>query len=91
MELRVDFPSLPQGMDLSRMRAELADVLEDDGWLLSSGQTGQAGFLELELEDERMNPKYGIMAVRAYLQRSGFDPATTIELAGTKTPICDQN
>lgn len=89
MELRIDFPALPQGMDLPRMKAEVADVLEDDGWLLASGQSGETGFLELELEDERMNPKYGIMAVRAYLQRAGFDPKTTIELAGTRTPIYD--
>lgn len=89
MELRIDFPALPQGMGLPRMKAEVADVLEDDGWLLASGQSGEAGFLELELEDERMNPKYGIMAVRAYLQRAGFDPKTTIELAGTRTPIYD--
>lgn len=89
MELRVDFPALPQGLDLEQLKLAVADVLEDDGWLLASGQTGQAGFLELELEDERMNPKYGIMAVRAYLQRAGFDPGTTIELAGTRTPIYD--
>ena len=89
MELRVDFPSLPQGMELEQMKREVADVLEDDGWLLASGQTEQGGFLELELEDERMNPKYGILAVRAYLQRTGFPAQTTIELAGTQTPIYD--
>lgn len=87
MELRIDFPRLPQSMTLAELRAQLADVLEDDGWLLASGQTGPAGYVELELEDERMNPKYGIMAVRAYLQRTQFPPETTIELAGTKTPI----
>ncbi len=87
MELRIDFPALPQGKDLDQFKSDLDAVLEDDGWLLSSGQTGEAGFVELELEDEKMNPKYGIMAVRAYLQREGFDKGTTIELAGTRTPI----
>ncbi|MDE6107311.1 MAG: hypothetical protein K2F83_01375, partial [Oscillospiraceae bacterium] len=69
MELRIDFPKLPQGKDLTAMKAELDAILEDDGWLLSSGQSGESGFVELELEDEKMNPKYGIMAVKAYLQR----------------------
>lgn len=89
MELRIDFPFLPQGKDLTQMKAELDAVLEDDGWLLRSGQSEASGFVELELEDEKMNPKYGIMAVKAYLQREKYDPATTIELAGTKTPIFD--
>ena len=89
MELRIDFPKLPQGKSLDAMKAELDAVLEDDGWLLGSGQEGERGFVELELEDEKMNPKYGIMAVKAYLQRENFDPITTIELAGTKTPIFD--
>ena len=87
MELRIDFPALPQGKDLDQFKSDLDAVLEDDGWLLSSGRTGEAGFVELELEDEKMNPKYGIMAVRAYLQREGFDKGTTIERAGTRTPI----
>ena len=89
MELRIDFPKLPQGKSLDAMKAELDAVLEDDGWLLGSGQEGERGFVELELEDEKLNPKYGIMAVKAYLQRESFDPITTIELAGTKTPIFD--
>ena len=89
MELRIDFPRLPQGKTLAGLKAELDASLEDDGWLLSSGQRDEAGFVELELEDEKMNPKYGILAVKAYLQRESFDPATTIELAGTKTPIFD--
>ena len=89
MELRIDFPTLPQGKDLARMKAELDEVLADDGWLLGSGPSGQSGYVELELEDEKMNPKYGIMAVKNYLQKAGFDPATTMDLQGTKTPIFD--
>lgn len=89
MELRIDFPSLPEDKDLLAVRAELDGVLEDDGWLLASGMDGEGGFIEIELEDEKMNPKYGIMAVKAYLQRAGFDPYTTIELAGTRTRIFD--
>ena len=84
MELRIDFPKLPEGKSLMDMRRELDEVLEDDGWLLASGQEGEAGFVELELEDEKINPKYGIMAVKA-----GFDKYTTMDLQGTKTRIFD--
>ncbi len=87
MELRIDFPSLPAGKTLMDMRRELDEILDDDGWLLTSGQEGAAGFVELELEEERTNPKHGIVAVKHYLQRSGFDPATTIDLAGTPVGI----
>lgn len=87
MELRVNFPKLPGGKTLMDIRNELDAILEDDGWLLSSGQEGEAGFIELDLEDEKVNPKYGIMAVKAYLQRAEFDPKTTIELAGTPVGI----
>ena len=89
MDLRIDFPKLPGGKSLMDMRRELDEVLEDDGWLLTSGQEGEAGFVELELEDEKINPKYGIMAVKAYLQRAGFDKYTTMDLQGTKTRIFD--
>ena len=46
-------------------------------------------FIELELEDERNNPKYGILTVKGYLQKARFAPDTTIELAGTPTGIYD--
>ena len=82
MELRIDFPRLPQGKTLAGIKAELDAILEDDGWLLSSGQRDEAGFVELELEDEKLNPKYGIMAVKNYLQKAGFAPETTMEIAG---------
>ena len=38
--------------------------------------------LHLELEDERVNPKYAQMAVKAYLQRAGFAKDTIIEIGG---------
>lgn len=82
MVIRIDYPALPQGKTLQDMRAELDAVLEDDGWLLGSAQTGDGGYVELELEDEKMNPKYGIIAVKAYLQRAGFAKETTMEIAG---------
>jgi len=87
MELRINFPSLPEGKSLMDMRAELDGILEDDGWLLSSQETEGVGFVELELEDEKRNPKYGILAVKNYLQQAGFSRETTIELQGKPVGI----
>ena len=68
MEMLIHFTSLPQGLTLDQVRADLADLLEDDGWLTGSGE----GYIELELEDERANPKYGILTVKGYLQKAAF-------------------
>ena len=83
MELCIHFTALPEGLDLDRLKQEMAFVLDEEGWLTGSG----ADWLELELEDERANPKYGILAVKHYLQKRKFAPDTTIELAGTPVGI----
>jgi len=87
MLIRIDFPALPEGRDLTKMREELDAVLEDDGWLLFSGMTGEGGYVELELEDEKMNPKYGILALKNYLQKAGFAKETTMEIGGAAIGI----
>ena len=43
--------------------------------------------MELELEDERRNPKYGILAVKHYLRQNHFPAGTAIELAGVSVGI----
>lgn len=83
MELLIHFTNLPEGLSLEAVKADLALLLEDDGWLTGSG----ADHIELELEDERANPKYGILTVKGYLQKAGFTPDTTIELAGVPVGI----
>ena len=87
MIIRIEFPSLPAGRDLKVMRAELDQVLEDDGCLLASGREGENGFVELDLEDEKLNPKYGILAIKNYLQQAGFPKGTTMELNGAVVDI----
>ena len=88
MEIRIDFPKLPQGKSLDAMKAELDAVLEDDGWLIGSSLADSgAGYVELELDEDKVNPKYGIVAVKNYLQKAGFAPETTMEIAGAVVPI----
>ena len=85
MELIIHFTALPEKLTLDMVKSDLAELLEDDGWLTGSG----ADYLELELEDEKVNPKYGILTVKGYLQKARFAPDTTIELAGT--PVASTN
>ena len=83
MEMLIQFNALPQGLTLDAVKSDLAILLEDDGWLTGSGEH----HIELELEDEKANPKYGILTVKGYLQKAKFAPDTTIELAGVPVGI----
>ena len=70
MELIIHFTALPEKLTLDMVKSDLAELLEDDGWLTGSG----ADYLELELEDEKVNPKYGILTVKGYLQKGPVRP-----------------
>ena len=83
MELIIRFTAIPEELSLEAVKSDLAELLEDDGWLTGSG----ADHIELELEDEKVNPKYGILTVKNYLQKAKFAPDTAIELAGTPVGI----
>ena len=92
MELIIHFTALPEKLTLDMVKSDLAELLEELGWPAGprggDGQTGSgADYLELELEDEKVNPKYGILTVKGYLQKARFAPDTTIELAGTPVGI----
>lgn len=87
MVIKIHFPSLPQGRTLDIVKAELGEVLDDDGWLLGSAENGGSGYIELELEDEKMNPKYGILALKNYFQKAGFPKETAMEIASATVGI----
>ena len=76
MEMFIHYKSLPEGKELADVVGELNEVLEDVGSVCG----GEAGRIDLELEDERVNPKHAQVAVKAYLQRSGFSKDTTVEI-----------
>lgn len=83
MELLVHFKDLPADKTLDDVHGELVAVLEDDGWFTGIGED----YMDIELEDEKVNPKYGILTVKNYLQKAGFSSDTTIELAGVAVGI----
>ena len=83
MELYIHYQQLPQGKELADVVGELNVVLEDNGSVCG----GRQGRIDLDLEDERVNPKYAQIAVKAYLQRAGFSRETAIEIGGMEIGI----
>jgi len=83
MDVFIHYKSLPQGKKLEDVVAELNEVLEDGGVVCG----GEDGRLDLELEDERINPKFAQIAVKAYLQRAEFARDTKIEIGGMEIGI----
>ena len=83
MEMYIHYKALPEGKDLHDVIGELNEVLEDVGTVCG----GEAGRIDLDLEDERVNPKHAQVAVKAYLQRAGFAGDTKIEIGGMEIGI----
>ena len=87
MELLIHFTSLPEDMTLRDLEAGLDEVMEDDGWILASRFENGVGLIDIELEDEKANPKFAIVGIKLYLQGARFAPDTAIELAGKPVGI----
>ncbi len=83
MDLYIHYQQLPQDLSLADLVGELNEVLEDNGAVCG----GQEGRLDLDLEDENVNPKYAQIAVKSYLQRRGFARETMIEIGGMEIGI----
>ena len=83
MELYIHYKDLPDGLTLEDFVGELNEVLDDTGVVCG----GEDNRLDLDLEDERVNPKHAQMAVKAYLQRAGFSKETAVEIGGMEIGI----
>ena len=83
MEIYIHYNELPQDKELADIVGELNEVLEDGGQVCG----GQQGRIDLDLEDEKVNPKFAQIAVKAYLQRAAFAPTTKIEIGGMEIGI----
>lgn len=83
MELYIHYKELPEGLTLEDFVGELNEVLDDTGVVCG----GEDFRLDLDLEDEKVNPKHAQMAVKAYLQRAGFSKETSVEIGGMEIGI----
>ena len=83
MDLFIHYNSLPEGKTLADVVGELNEVLDDHGMVCG----GENNRLDLDLEDENINPQDAQMAVKAYLQRSGFAKDTMVEIGGMEIGI----
>lgn len=83
MDLYIHYTALPGGKTLADVVGELNEVLDDHGVVCG----GEDNRLDLDLEDENINPKYAQMAVKAYLQRAGFARDTRVEIGGMEIGI----
>ena len=84
MDIYIHYTTLPQDKLLPDVVEELNQVLEDHG-AVCGGESGRR--LDLDLEDEKVNPKYAQMAVKAYLQRAQFPRDTRVELGGMEIGV----
>jgi len=87
MELYIHYTALPEGKKLEDIVEELNEVLDDHGVVCGGEDTDRGGRLDLDLEDERINPKYAQMAVKAYLQRAEFARDTKVEIGGMEIGV----
>ena len=83
MEIYIHYHELPQDKELADIVGELNDVLEEGGRVCG----GEQGRIDLDLEDEKVNPKFAQMAVKAYLQRAQFPRDTRVELGGMEIGV----
>lgn len=84
MELYVHYTALPEGMTLADVVEGLNEVMDEGGVVCGGLGNEQGGRIDMELEDEKMNPKVAQGAVKTYVQRAGFPKDTVIELGGMK-------
>lgn len=84
MDLFIHYTALPDGMTLADVVEGLNEIMDDGGVVCGGLDTQPGGRIDMELEDEKMNPKIAQGAVKNYVQRVGFPKDTVIELGGMK-------
>ena len=83
MDVFIHYTSLPEGKTLADVVGELNELLDDHGVVCG----GEEHRLDLDLDDENINPKYAQLAVKNYLQQTGFAKDTVLEIGGMEIGI----
>jgi len=87
MDLYVHYTALPEGMELADVVAGLNEIMDEGGYVCG----GLDGRIDMELEDEKMNPKIAQGAVKTYVQQAGFPKDTVIEQSVAPNDEVDVN
>jgi len=82
MDMFIHYTALPQGLALEDAVEGLNRAMEDGGRVNGGHRLEKGGRIDLELEEENVNPKLAQGAVKAYLQKAGFPSDTVLELGG---------
>lgn len=87
MDLFVHYTALPEGMTLEDVVEGLNESMDEGGVVCGARNWAEGGRIDIELEEERMNPKIAQVAVKAYLQRVGVPKDTVMELGGMNVNV----
>ena len=79
MDLFIHYTKLPEGKTQADVVDELNEVMDDHGRVCGGEDFANGSRLDLDLDDETINPKYAQMAVKAYLQNAKFPEDTKVE------------
>lgn len=82
MDMFIHYKDLPAGMTLDEVVEGLNSAMEDGGSVNGGVSAEQGGRIDMELEEEKLNPKLAQCAVKSYIMRVGFPRDTVIELGG---------
>ena len=82
MDMFIHYKELPAGMTLDEVVEGLNSAMEDGGCVNGGEITDRGGRIDIELEEEKFNPKLAQCAVKSFIMRAGFPRDTVIELGG---------
>ena len=82
MDMFVHYTALPEGLSLEDVVDQLNQVMEDGGFVNGGVTRERGGRIDMELEEEKLNPKLAQAAVKYCVQQLGFPRDTVIELGG---------
>ena len=83
MDVFIHYNALPEDKTLEDVVGDLNELLDDHGSICG----GEDNRLDLDLDDENINPKYAQLAVKNYLQQAGFPMDTTLEIGGMEIGV----
>ena len=87
MDFYIHYTRLPEGKLLPDVVEEIDQLLEGRGTVCGGEDTEEEHRLDLELEEDTVNPKYAQMAVKNYLQSTGFPQDTRVEFGGMEIGV----